>query len=192
MPPYTLTVGYKRAPDGSAQPVCEPTVDIVLLELWKYAHAVTLDTDAFLVTGTSDNATVRFEGSMRPHDLARAIEALASETLVAMRMLISIIETRYPFESGAKHIVGRTNRVQLICALDTSFIETETPVVLEGESVVRVPLPKIVSGKNPLRVIVTGNPEGQFLRAWADQIICDRMRETVLELLASESDETFA
>lgn len=191
MPPHALAIGYRRARNGNVEPVCEPPVDALLLELWRFSHCVTLDTDAFLVRGTTDDATLRFQGSMQPHELARQIWGMASDTLAAMRTLIALIERHYPFASGARHIVERSNRLHLIDVLDGPFIETETPRETHGGQIL-VPPPKISLDGGRLRVTVAGNPEGQFLRAWADGIIADRMRETVLDLLANESNDTFA
>lgn len=179
--PHVFRVGYRRNPDGSATPVCDPPVDQFLLTLWARACTVVLDTEHYLVSGTVGGAIV-FDGRMRPNDLVTEIGQMAAAGMTAMRDLDAAIRAGYPFASIADEVVARAGPRLMLC-LDQPFVETETPAFAENGRV-EVERARVEYDGGRVRVIVTGNAEDHPLRAWADALIRDRARNAILERLA--------
>lgn len=178
--PHVFRVGYRRNPDGSATPVCEPPVDQFLLTLWGKACTVILDTEHYLVSGTV-GGSIAFDGRMRPNDLVTEIGQMAAAGMNAMRDIDAAICAGYPFASIAEHVVSKAGARLMLC-LDQPFVETEAPAFAENGRI-EVERARVEYDGGRVRVIVTGNAEDNPLRAWADGLIRDRARDAILERL---------
>lgn len=179
-----LRVGYRRLPDGSAEPICEPTVDAFLIPLWRRASEAVIHGPHCVVIGSTDGA-LRIEGTMRPNDLFASVGLMVFEGLVMMQRVQGVIEATYPFATIAETVVSLAGP-ELRMNLDRPFVETAPPTIVDETAGVGVDPPRIETAGGRLRVIVTGNPANHPVRAWADAFIRDRVRDAILERFLRE------
>lgn len=177
----TIRIGYRRLPDGSAVPVCEPPIDGALLFLWQHVSVAIIHGDAYHITADLEGQTT-FTGSMRPTDLAHALSLALTELVKTARETIRSVHALYPFDRQAKQIASLAD-VRLLMALDEPFVEVEPPRVVQGVTF-RVEQPQIQSTHEGTRVIVTGYLPANPFAAWANEEIRDTMRERILTHIA--------
>lgn len=177
-----LRIGYRRLPDGRAEPICDPSMNEILLVLWNEAATVLLETDQFLITATGDALTS--DGRMRPRDLFMRLVCMAQKGRSFMERVAAEIRDHYPFTGIANEVVSRA-RPQLLTQLDQPFVVTEAPTFVEGSRISIEP-PRVEFENGHLRVVVTGVSEDHSMRAWADGLIRERAHDAILERLLRE------
>lgn len=180
---HTIRLGYRRRPDGSAEPVCEPPVDAILLHLWGRACMAVVQGEEFVAIGTVREG-VRFEGRMKPNEMMTELGQIAFQTIVAMAALIDGLKSGYPFDRVVDEVVMTAGPSLLLACVDQPFIETEPPY-FEGEKTMQVERPRIELEGTRVRVFVTGFPAEAPLRQWGDRLILARTRRLIFQRLAN-------
>ncbi|MFA4923944.1 MAG: hypothetical protein WC557_07115, partial [Ignavibacteriaceae bacterium] len=119
----TIRIGYRRLQNGNVEPVCEPPVDVFLLELWKYAGMAIVRGDHYVATVSLDRP-VLIEGRLTPNELVRKIAHMAHEAAERMAAVMHTSISQYPFDLIAEHVVAHADS-RLLMSLDHSMVETE-------------------------------------------------------------------
>lgn len=180
----TLTIGYRRHPDGSAVPVCEPHNDSFSPFLWQHSALVTLYTPLCAATGTV-GGKVAVEGRMEPARLMDFIRAQMESTLNVLSFVSDRIAKQYPLDPVVRCVSGQYG--SLLCAsLDRPFVEIEPPSLVTN-GFVHVAKPRIAFENGRARLVVTGNDRAFLHWQWADAILLERVERTVLEHVAKSN-----
>lgn len=178
----TLTLGYRRHPDGSAVPVCEPHDDSFSPFLWQHSALVTIYSPRCVATGTIGGA-VTVEGKMEPARLQDFIRARLAATLDVMSFVSDRIAKQYPMGPIVGCMTGRYANF-LYASLDRPFVETEPPERVTN-GLVHVAKPRIAIRDGRARLIVTGNDRAFPYWQWADAILRERVEQAVLDHVAN-------
>ncbi len=183
MPP-DLTIGFRRLPDGSAEPVCDPQIPEILRFLWERSSLVTLYAPRFVVVGTIDGK-LTIEGRMEPNLLACSLLPMATDMLLVMKGIRQTLEEKYPAAIIANFVASQAGTRLLYC-LDRQFVETEAPRFTTEHSVL-LENPRITYDGSRVRVVITGNPHTMPLWQWADAQICDIVQDAILQRVVHTS-----
>jgi len=176
-----LTIGYRRLPDGSAVPVCEPHNDSFSPFLWQHSALVTLYSPRCVATGTV-GGTVSVEGRMEPARLMDFIQAQMESTLNVLSFVSDRIARQYPLEPVVRCVSGPYG--SFLCAsLDCPFVEIEPPSLVTN-GFVHVAKPRISFENGRARLVVTGNDRAFLHWQWADAILRERVEQAVLDHIA--------
>lgn len=177
----TLTIGYRRHPDGSAVPVCEPHSDSFSPFLWQHSALVTLYSTRCVATGTvGGKASV--EGRMEPARLMDFIRAQMDSTLNVLSFVSDRITKQYPLDPIVSCVSGQYGGF-FYASLDRPFVETEPPALVTN-GFVHVAKPRIAFENGRARLVVTGNDREFPLWQWADAILRERVEQAVLDHVA--------
>ncbi len=173
----TLTLGYRRHPDGSAVPICDPCDDSFTLFLWQHSALVTFYSPLCVATGMI-GSHVTVKGRMEPARLLDFIRVRLKRSLDVLSFVSDRIAKQYPMEMIVDCVSGRYGNL-LYASLDRPFVEIEPPPRVTN-GFVHVERPRIVIINGRARLVITGNDREFPLWQWADAILRERVEEAVL------------